>query len=348
MSDLREQLARIEGEIDERLATATTVADVDALEAETVGRKSALADARRGLGQAPQEERRELGALINSVADFVGARIAERRRVLADAEVAESLAGDRIDMTLPGRRPARGSHHLVTETLDEMTDIFVALGYDIAVGPEAETAWYNFTALNMPPDHPARAETDTLYLDYGNPDDGVLLRTHTSPMQARYMQQHEPPVYVVVPGRVFRRDALDPTHSPVFHQLEGLAVGEGITFADLKGTLAAFADRFFGAGRQVKFLPSYFPFTEPSAEMAVTCFSCDGSGCRICGHQGWIELLGCGMVDPAVFDHVGYDPSAVTGFAFGMGVDRFAMVRHGISDLRHFFEGDVRVLRQFR
>jgi phenylalanyl-tRNA synthetase alpha chain len=216
------------------------------------------------------------------------------------------------------------------------------------VGPEAETSWYNFTALNMPADHPARAETDTLYLDYGDPDDEVLLRTHTSPMQARYMQSHEPPVYVVVPGRVFRRDALDPTHSPVFHQLEGLAVGEGITFADLKGTLAAFADRFFGSGRQVKFLPSYFPFTEPSAEMAVTCFNCDGSGCRICSQQGWIELLGCGMVDPAVFSHVGYDPSAVTGFAFGMGVDRFAMVRHGISDLRHFFEGDVRVLRQFR
>ncbi|MBT8212601.1 MAG: phenylalanine--tRNA ligase subunit alpha, partial [Acidimicrobiia bacterium] len=206
-------------------------------------------------------------------------------------------------------------------------------------------------------------ETDTLYLDYRgigeeraaaderypltHAPNEVLLRTHTSPMQARFMEVNDPPVHIVVPGRVFRNEALDPTHSPVFHQVEGLAVDEGVTFADLKGTLAYFARQFFGPKQQVRFLPNHFPFTEPSAEMHVSCFACDGSGCRICSKTGWIELLGCGMVHPAVFEHVGYDPSQVTGFAFGMGADRMAMVRHGITDLRHFFEGDLRVLRQF-
>ncbi len=348
MSTIREQLAEITATIDDRIGA---VADLDALgelEDETVGRKSALAATRRGLGQAPQEERRELGRLINDVATDVGAKIAEKRRELEYAAEAVRLAADRVDVTLPGRVPARGAHHLITSTTEEMVDIFVGLGYTMATGPEVETGWYNFTALNMAADHPARAETDTLYVDFGDEEEGVVLRTHTSPMQARYMQQHDPPVYLVVPGRVFRRDAVDATHSPVFHQMEGLAVDEGMTFAHLKGTLRYFAQEFFGPKQRVRFLPNHFPFTEPSAEMHVSCFACDGSGCRVCSNTGWIEILGCGMVNPAVFEHVGYDPAAVTGFAFGMGVDRLAQVRHGISDVRHLFESDLRVLRQFR
>ena len=220
--------------------------------------------------------------------------------------------------------------------MNEIVDIFTSIGYTVAKGPEAETEFYNFTALNIPYTHPARLESDTLYLDYGESQEEILLRTHTSPMQARHMEEHDPPVYVVVPGRVFRRDPLDPTHSPVFHQVEGLAVDENITLADLKGTLAYFAKEIFGASTKVRFQPDHFPFTEPSAQMHAYALG------------GWIELLGCGMVHPAVFEHVGYDPDKVTGFAFGMGADRVAMVRHGITDLRYLFDPDVRVLRQFR
>ena len=345
---IREQLAEIKATIDDRIATVADLDALGALEDETVGKKSALAATRRGLGQAAPEERRELGQLINQVATDVGAKIAEKRRELEYAAEGVRLAADRVDVTLPGRVPARGTHHLITSTLEEMVDIFVGLGYTVATGPEVETGWYNFTALNMALDHPARAETDTLYVDFGDEEEGVVLRTHTSPMQARYMQQHDPPVYLVVPGRVFRRDAIDATHSPVFHQMEGLAVDEGITFADLKGTLRYFAQEFFGPEQRVRFLPNHFPFTEPSAEMHVSCFACDGSGCRVCSNTGWIEILGCGMVHPRVFEHVGYDPDAITGFAFGMGADRLAQVRHGISDVRHLFESDLRVLRQFR
>ena len=241
----------------------------------------------------------------------------------------------------------RGTEHLITRTIDEVCDIFISLGYTIQTGPEVETAYYNFDALNTPLTHPSRFESDTLYVDYGDPADEVLLRAHTSPMQARYMEAHPPPVHIVVPGRTFRSDTLDATHSPVFHQIEGLAVDAGITFADLKGTLAHFARLFFGPERTIRLIPHFFPFTEPSAEMHVSCFACDGSGCRVCGHSGWIELMGCGMVDPNVFEAVGYDPASVSGFAFGVGVERIAMVRHGIDHIRHFFENDLRVLRQF-
>ncbi len=259
-----------------------------------------------------------------------------RRAEIEAAAEATILERERVDMTLPGRVPAHGSLHLVEETMNEIVDIFTSIGYTVARGPEAETEFYNFTALNIPATHPARLETDTLYLDFGDTDEEVLLRTHTSPMQARYMEERDPPVYVVVPGRVFRRDALDPTHSPVFHQVEGLAVDADITLADLKGTLAYFAKEIFGPETKVKFQPDHFPFTEPSAQMHAYALG------------QWIELLGCGMVHPAVFEHVGYDPDAVTGFAFGMGADRVAMVRHGITDLRYLFDPDIRVLRQFR
>lgn len=344
--EISQQLADLESTSAARIAAAVSVEELDAIRAETVGKRSLVAQLRRGLGEAEPDQRKALGEAINRVADSINAKITIKRASLEVEADAVALASDHIDVTLPGRHIPRATHHLLTQVLEEMVDIFVSMGYSVATGPEAETAYFNFTALNIPPDHPARAETDTLYLDYGDAD--VVLRTHTSPMQARYMEANEPPVYLVVPGRVFRRDDIDPTHSPVFHQLEGLAVDEHITFADLKGTLAVFANRFFGAGRQVRFHPNYFPFTEPSAEMHVSCFACDGSGCRVCAQQGWIELLGCGMVHPFVLENVGYDATEWTGFAFGIGVDRFAQVRHGISDLRVFFESDLRTLEQFR
>ncbi len=277
-----------------------------------------------------------MGELVNRANQVLGEAVAARRADLERAAAGAALAADAVDVTLPGRRRMAGTGHVIRTVMDEIVDVFVTLGYTVATGPEAETDWYNFTALNFKPGHPARAETDTLYLDYGDVAEGVLLRTHTSPMQARYMEQHPPPVHVVVPGRVFRRDPLDPTHSPVFHQVEGLAVDTDITFADLKGTLAHFAREMFGADVKVKFLPHYFPFTEPSAEM------------HVLFRGSWLEMLGCGMVHPAVFEHVGYDPATVTGFAFGLGADRVAMVRHGVTDIRHLFDPDLRILAQFR
>ncbi len=324
------------------IANASSLEELDALDSALLGRGSHIAQARRGLGAiADPEERRDTGRAINDVANQIKERIAGKREGLAAREETAALAADSVDVTLPGRMPDRGTQHLITQTIDEIVDIFVSLGYTMATGPEAETEFYNFTAMNIPETHPSRLESDTLYLDYGTTEGGVLLRTHTSPMQARYMEQHDPPVYVVVPGKVFRSDATDATHSPVFHQIEGLAVDDGITFADLKGTLAAFAREFLGKDTKVKFIPHYFPFTEPSAEM------------HAYSNGRWIELLGCGMVNPAVFEHVGYDPSKVTGFAFGMGPERLAIIRHGITDahgnndLRPLLEPDERVLRQY-
>jgi phenylalanyl-tRNA synthetase alpha chain len=321
----------------DRVAAVTTVAELDALESDLVGRTSPIAEARRGLGKISDgAERGSRGKAINDVAVAVQAILDDRRSAIQAAEEQARLVSEAVDVTLPGRKPRRGTMHLIQSTMDEMIDIFVGLGYTVATGPEAETEFYNFTALNIPETHPSRLESDTLYLDYGDTEGEVLLRTHTSPMQARYMEENDPPTYVVVPGRVFRADAVDATHSPVFTQLEGLAVDENITLGDLKGTLAMFAKEFFGADTEVKFIPHYFPFTEPSAEMhAYT-------------NGRWIELLGCGMVNPAVFQQVGYDPAKFTGFAFGMGVERMAMVRHGITDLRTLLDSDRRVLEQYR
>lgn len=332
-----EALKQLLTDAPDRVNAATTVADLDALEGELVGRTSPIAQARSGLGKITDgAERGAAGKEINDVATQIQAIIDARRGVVEATEETARLTLDAVDVTLPGRRPRRGTHHLIQSTTDEIVDIFVGLGYTVATGPEAETEFYNFTALNIPRTHPSRMESDTLYLDYGDEEDEILLRTHTSPMQARYMEQHDPPTYVVVPGRVFRADAVDATHSPVFTQLEGLAVDENITLGDLKGTLASFAKQFFGSDTQVKFIPHYFPFTEPSAEMhAYT-------------NGRWIELLGCGMVNPAVFEHVGYDPERYTGFAFGMGMERMAMVRHGITDLRTLLDADKRVLEQYQ
>jgi phenylalanyl-tRNA synthetase alpha chain len=331
-----------------RVAEASSTAEIDAVERDGLGPDSSVAVARKSLRNAAPEERRDIGMVVNAVTASVTAAIARRRRELEVAEMDERLLGERFDMTLPGRAPALGAAHLVAQVWDEIVDIFVGLGYTVASGPEVETAYYNFDALNTPPTHPSRLESDTLYVEHGDDPEGVLLRTQTSPVQARWMESHEPPVYIVVPGRTYRRDAMDATHTPVFHQMEGLAVDEGITFGDLKGTLGYFADAFFGGSRRVRFLPHFFPFTEPSAEMHVSCFACDGSGCRTCSNTGWIELLGCGMVDPNVLEAAGYDPSSISGFAFGVGIDRLALVRYSIPELRHFWDPDLRVLEQFR
>lgn len=331
-----------------RIAAAASSSELEALSAQLLGRNSPLGDTRRKLGQLPAEERPTAGARLNEATEKLNAAFAARRVDLEKNGADQLLASDAVDVTaeLWSLRP--GNEHLLQRTVDEVCDIFVGLGYRVTEGPEAELAWYNFDALNTPPHHPARAESDTIYVEFGNPADEVLLRTQTSPMQVRYMENHEPPVYVIVPGRTFRSDAIDATHLPVFHQIEGLAVDENIRFSDLKGTLAHFAREFFGPRQQIRLRPHFFPFTEPSAELDVSCFVCDGSGCRLCGETGWLEMAGCGMVDPNVLDTSGYDSQQFTGFAFGMGTERLAMVRHGISNIRVFIENDLRVLRQFR
>jgi len=347
--ELSETLEQLKQNTLAKLDTAEDLATLDAIEAAAVGRESPIAAARRNLGKMPAEQRRDAGRLINEVAKEIEAAVASRREQLASEARVAAIAAEGIDVTVDYVVLPSGRIHLVQQVIDEVCDIFIGLGYHVAEGPEAELAWYNFDALNTPPDHPARLESDTMYLDYGNPEDEMLLRTHTSPVQARYMEQHDPPVYIVAPGKTYRNDTVDATHLPVFYQLEGLAVDEGITFSDLKGTLGEFARQFFGPKTRIRLRPHFFPFTEPSAELDVSCFNCDGgeSSCRVCKGVGWLEMLGCGMVDPRVFDAVGYDSNAVTGFAFGMGVERLAMVRHGIDSIRHFVDNDVRFLEQF-
>lgn len=330
------------------LAGTSSVQEVDDLAGAALGPSSPIAAARRELRDVAPGERAELGRAIGEIADDIQAAVEERRAVVAAAERAAFLEGDGLDLSLPGRRPRRGAGHIVMQVWEEIVDIFTGIGFTVSSGPEVETSYYNFDALNTPPAHPARLESDTLYVEYGEDPEGVLLRTQTSPVQARWMESHDPPVYIVAPGRTYRKDVMDATHSPVFHQMEGLAVDEDITFADLKGTLAYFIEQFFGPGSQLRFLPHFFPFTEPSAEMHFSCHVCGGSGCRVCGHTGWIELLGCGMVDPNVLEAAGYDSTRWSGWAFGVGIDRLAMIRYDIPELRWFFESDMRVLEQFR
>lgn len=338
----------------ERIAVAADLTALDALDSELLGKRSLISELQRGMASLPADQKpamgRALQAARGAVVELIASRRADLERLAADA----LLAGDRLDVTLEAYAIPSGVFHLIQQTIDEVCEIFIGLGYVVAEGPEAELGWYNFDALNTPPTHPARAESDTMYLDggrldFGDPADEMLLRTQTSPMQARWMERHRPPVHVVVPGKVYRTDTIDASHLPVFHQIEGLAVDDSITFSDLKGTLAHFAREFFGPRTTVRFRPHFFPFTEPSAELDVSCFACDGgeAGCRVCGGAGWLEMLGCGMVDPNVFLAVGYDPAEVTGFAFGMGVERLAMVRHDIHNIRHFIENDIRFLRQF-
>jgi phenylalanyl-tRNA synthetase alpha chain len=343
-----EAIAALEEIRSEGLVAAGQASELGALrevEVRFLGRKGPLARIVGGLGGLPAEARREVGRIANEVRSALEGALGERRDVLEASDRARRVAAERVDVTLPGRRPVLGRLHPVSQIVDEVVDIFVGLGFSVAEGPEVESDYYSFEALNMPVDHPARSVFDTLYLEPG-PHGQALFRPQTSPVQIRVMESTPPPLYVVVPGRVARRDVPDPTHLTVFQQIEGLAVDEGISFADLKGTLEVLARGLFGAAQRVKTVPHYFPFTEPSAEVLVSCFRCDGSGCRTCRGEGWIEIMGAGMVHPHVFRAVGYDPD-VTGFAFGMGVERIAMLRYSIPDIRWLYENDLRFLEAF-
>ena len=328
-----------------RVAGAASLDDLSALESELLGKKSTLAVAQRSLAALSLEAKREAGQRLQAVRKQIEAIVAERRAMLEEVARAERLAADRLDLTEVRDVPWRGHLHLVQRTRDELEDVFVGMGFAVAEGPEVETDWYNFEALNMPPAHPARGMWDTLYLDLGEPET-VVLRTHTSPVQIRLMQAKFPPIYAVMPGRCYRRDTPDARHIPTFNQIEGLVIDRGISFADMAGTIEAFTTAYFGPDIHSRLRPSYFPFTEPSAEFEVTCTICGGDGCRTCSHTGWIELGGCGRVDPAVLAAVGLDDEMWSGFAFGFGIDRCAQMRHEIPDMRVLLENDVRLLRQ--
>ncbi len=330
------------------LKTASSPSDLKALRDEYLSRKHGRVTVLvKSIAAAPHDERRTLGAAANTLKKQIEEALdAREAAVLASARPKGAL-----DVTLPGRKPMIGRRHPLTQVRERVEDIFMAMGYQVIEGPEIEDDWHNFEALNMPAAHPARDMQDTLYLasPVPVPDNGrvaTLLRTHTSGMQIRYMETHEPPVRIIAPGRVYRRDNFDATHTPMFTQVEALVVDEGVSLGDLKGTLNAFAEQFFGGCVATRFRPSFFPYTEPSAELDVECQGCSGHGCGLCKHTGWIEILGCGMVHPAVFEAVGYDPNRYTGFAFGMGIERLALRLYGVDDIRMFYENDLRFLEQ--
>jgi phenylalanyl-tRNA synthetase alpha chain len=336
------------------IAAADDLSALDGVRVAYMGKKGSLTGVLRGLGSLSTEERPAVGKRANEVREALEAALESRRVDLSAAAMDARISADAVDVTLPGRGHPLGSRHLINRITAEITEIFVGLGYTIAEGPEVELEYYNFTALNHPPQHPARAATDTFYVrdlsgdEFDGPEpSGVLLRTHTSPVQIRTLEKLEPPVYVLAPGKVYRRDVADPSHLPQFTQIEGIVVDEGITFANLKGTLDHLVREVFGPDRRTRFRPHFFPFTEPSAEVDVSCGICDGKGCRFCKNSGWLEILGCGMVDPNVFGHVGIDPERYTGFAFGLGVERIAALKYNVPDLRMLVEGDMRFLRQF-
>ena len=347
---LLQRIGALTIEVAARLSSAATTAELRAAESELLGKRSPLAQLNSGLRDLTPEQRKVVGRAMNDARSRLNDLLAAARDALDAADRAEALQADRLDLTealiLPATTTGRGHLHLVTQTRDELEDTFVAMGFSVAEGPEAETDWYNFEALNMPPAHPARGMWDTLYLKLGAPET-VLLRTHTSPVQIHLMETQKPPIYAVMPGRCYRRDTPDARHLPVFHQIEGLVVDRGITFGDLAGTIEAFTAAFFGPGMHSRLRPSYFPFTEPSAEFEVTCPICGGDGCRTCSGSGWLELGGCGMVDPEVFAAVSIDPEEYSGFAFGFGIDRLAQVRHGLEDMRILLDNDLRFISQF-
>jgi phenylalanyl-tRNA synthetase alpha chain len=349
-----ERIERIEAEAAAAIEAAPGTAELEELRVRHLGRKAELTTILRGIAELPEAERGAVGGAANRARKALEALLESRAAALDADELERRLAGDRVDVTLPGAPPRPAGHlHLIARTTRQVEDVMAGLGYRVMEGPEIEHDYYNFTALNHPPGHPARMLQDTFYVQ-SHPD--VLLRTHTSPMQVRAMEAQGPPISIVVPGKVYRRDS-DATHSPMFHQVEGLAIGEGITLADLKGTLEEMLRAIFGGRREIRMRPHFFPFTEPSVEVDVSCFQCEGSGelaggerCNLCKGQGWIEILGAGMVDPNVLGFVaesGYDPERVQGFAFGIGIERIAMLRHGVPDLRRFFDNDVRMLEQF-
>jgi phenylalanyl-tRNA synthetase alpha chain len=351
VSDHLTHIDELRSAAEQALRSAATADEVERVRVQYLGRKAELPNLLRGIAQLPPDQRGVVGRAANEARKALEALVEQRAAELAAAELEARLAADRVDVTLPGAPPQPvGRLHLLTQTRREIEDVFLGLGFNVMEGPEVDLVYYNFDALNHASTHPARAWTDTFYVD-----DEVVLRTHTSPMQVRAMEEHPPPLYIIVPGRVYRRDN-DATHTPQFHQVEGLAVDEDVTLADLKGTLLAFAQAIFGDERQVRLRPHFFPFTEPSVEVDVSCFNCtdgflrDGSRCPVCKGESWLEILGAGEVDPNVLEHVrqhGYDPDRVQGFAFGMGIERIAMLKHGVPDLRLLYENDVRFLEQF-
>jgi len=340
---MREQLLRLEQNAAAELLRATALDEVNELRVKYLGKKGELTQILRGMGQLSAEERPIIGQLANEIRDRLENQLAECTRVTKAKEMEQRLIQESIDVTLPGLVSEIGKFHPLRQIINEIEDIFLGMGFTIEEGPEIELDHYNFEMLNLPKDHPARDMQDSFYI---TPE--VLLRTHTSPVQARTMEKMKPqvPVKIIVPGKVYRRDD-DATHSPMFHQVEGLIIDKNIRFSDLKGTLLSFAKQMFGPDQQIRLRPSFFPFTEPSAEVDISCVICKGAGCRTCKHTGWLEILGSGMVHPRVLEMGGYDPEEVTGFAFGMGVERIAMLKYGIDDMRLLFENDVRFLRQF-
>jgi len=341
IKDIISELERVKSEAQQELSQVKDEPDIQRIKGKYLGRQGLLTTLLREMGSFPATERPLLGRAINELKQQLTQQIESLWEDLKREKRQRSLAEERTDITLPGRRPMIGHKHPLTQILEEIIDIFTSMGFQIADGPEIELDYYNFEALNIPKDHPARDMQDTFYIT-----DNVLLRTHTSPVQIRIMERQSPPVRIIAPGKAYRCDA-DINHSPMFHQVEGLMVDRDITFADLKGTITAFVHQMFGKETRVRFRPSFFPFTEPSAEVDIQCVICRGSGCRVCSRRGWLEILGSGLVDPAVYSFVNYDPEEYTGFAFGLGIERIAMLRYGIDDIRLFFENDLRFLSQF-
>ena len=335
------ELEQIANEAKASIAAATELSVLDDLRVEYLGKKGRLTGLLKGLGALSNEERPAAGAKINEVKQILQAQINEQKERMESAALNAKLVGETIDVTLPGRGEEMGGLHPVTRTMERIEAFFTRIGYDVETGPEIEDDYHNFEALNIPSHHPARAMHDTFYID-----PTTVLRTHTSPVQVRTMEKQQPPIRIICPGRVYRCDS-DITHTPMFHQVEGLVVDKNISFADLKGVIDQFLKAFFEADLPVRFRPSYFPFTEPSAEVDIQCTNCGGEGCRVCSQTGWLEVMGCGMVHPNVLEHCDVDTDTFTGFAFGMGVERLAMLRYGVNDLRLFFENDLRFLKQF-
>ena len=336
-----DELERLQGEVVLSISQASTEKEISEIRVKVLGKKGSLTQLLKRLGTLREADRREIGKRANQVKEDLEKKIEETLLRIQEQERREALEREKIDVTLPGRRIPVGKRHPLTQTLDEIIDIFSRLGFEVVEGPEVELDYYNFEALNIPKGHPAREMQATFFFS-----EDVVLRTHTSPVQVRTMEKKRPPVRVICPGAVYRCDS-DPTHSPMFHQVEGLLVDKGITFADLKGVLTVFVHQMFGKETRLRFRPSFFPFTEPSAEIDIECFICGGKGCGVCSNTGWLEILGSGMVDPAVYKFVNYDPEEVTGFAFGMGIERIAMLKYGINDIRLFFTNDLRFLKQF-
>lgn len=339
---MRQALEEIKRTALEQLAAAEDIKALDDLRVKLLGKKGELTAILKQMGGLSAEERPIIGQLANEVRGQIEAALEQRLDELKTLALTKQLEQERLDVTMPGKRQPLGKKHPLTLVLDEIKEIFLGMGFDYVEGPEVEYDYYNFEALNIPPNHPARDTQDTFYIT-----ENILLRTQTSPMQVRVMEKQKPPIRVIVPGRVYRSDAVDATHSPLFHQIEGLVVDKGITMADLKGTLEIFAKKLYGDDAVCRFRPHHFPFTEPSAEVDVMCFACHGEGCRLCKGEGWIEILGCGMVHPKVLKNCGIDPDEYSGFAFGMGLERIVMRRYNIDDLRLFFENDLRFLGQF-